>query len=366
MIESIEKPSTELTLPQRAAVALGAAKHEIELREMVKASASIVAVTNQDGREQAHRAAMALRNARTGIAATGKAAREDATAFSKAVIAEEKRLIEIIEPEETRVFALRDKFDAAVAAERQAKIDAERARVALIQEHISDIRAIPAKCIGKSAALIEIELCDVTALPIDEIRFAEFIEEARKVRHQVMGELRTMMEAQRANEVEGRRLKAEREAEDARLAEERIALAKERAELAERAAQQDRMAKAARDEADRVRKLEDEARQHRMNQERDAMLADRAVFRLQQQQLAEAQAAIAASEAERFRLQTIADQALADARKPVEMPLAVTTEPADDAAVEHFKAIVAELLIERTSDEVRALLEEVLTFAVDA
>lgn len=38
-MELAEKPKTELTLPQRAAVALGSSEHEIKLRELVKSIA---------------------------------------------------------------------------------------------------------------------------------------------------------------------------------------------------------------------------------------------------------------------------------------------------------------------------------------
>ena len=90
-----------LALPERAAVALSTAAHEIKLRELVKSSADIVAVIDAPGREQAHRIGMNLKGARVAIEKVGKTAREDATAFSKAIIAEEKRLIAISEPEDT-------------------------------------------------------------------------------------------------------------------------------------------------------------------------------------------------------------------------------------------------------------------------
>ena len=79
-MELAEKPKTELTLPQRAAVALGSSEHEIKLHELVKSSSDIIEVKNVDGRDQAHRVGMNLKNARTAITKTGKAAREDAQA----------------------------------------------------------------------------------------------------------------------------------------------------------------------------------------------------------------------------------------------------------------------------------------------
>ena len=129
--------STEMTIPERAAVALNSIKVTNELRELVASSADIVFVIDSAGREQAHRIGMNLKNARIAIEKAGKAARDDATKFSKGVIAEEARLVAIIEPEESRVFDLRDKWDAQIEAEKQAKIAAERLRIEGIQARIA-------------------------------------------------------------------------------------------------------------------------------------------------------------------------------------------------------------------------------------
>lgn len=50
--------STELTLPQRAAVALGTAGHEVKLIALAKESTDITAVIDPAGRDQAHRIGM--------------------------------------------------------------------------------------------------------------------------------------------------------------------------------------------------------------------------------------------------------------------------------------------------------------------
>ena len=69
--------------------------------------------------------------------ASRKAARDDATRFSKAVIAEEARLIAIIQPEESRLKVLRDEWDAKEAREKAAKAEAERLRVLEISQRIA-------------------------------------------------------------------------------------------------------------------------------------------------------------------------------------------------------------------------------------
>lgn len=287
--------TTEITLPQRAAVALGTAKHETELRELVTTSASIVAVLNDDGREEAHRAAMNLRNARTSITKTGKEARDDANAFSKAVIAEEKRLISIIEPEEERVFALRDKWDADRAAERQAKIDAERKRVEDIQSKINMIRRTPLMIARQPSVVIDRIIMSLIDEEIDA-SYDEFKEEAEAVKREAIESMQTAMKAamtaeadalerQRAQEVESARLASERaelarlriEVEARRLEDERKAaeaheeqqakLRQERAELAKQQAEQQRAAKESQDAAETLLAAE----RDRLRQERAAL-----------------------------------------------------------------------------------------------
>ena len=75
--------ATALTLPQRAAVALGAVDYEAKIKEQVAASTDITAVIDPAGREQAHRIGMNLLKLRTGIKAVGEAARKDATTSAR-------------------------------------------------------------------------------------------------------------------------------------------------------------------------------------------------------------------------------------------------------------------------------------------
>lgn len=279
-----------LTLPQRAAVALGSSKTEIELRDLVKQSADIVAVNNMAGRDQAHRIGMNLKTARVVIEKTGKAAREDATAFSKAVIAEEKRLVEIIETEEARVFALRDGWDTQVENERQAKIAAEVARTAKIADCIAAIREdeTDALRIAKSAQEVRncIAHCEGRAITIEI--FQERHAEAIALQATVLESMRTILAgrvAAEAAEVE-RIAAAKREAE--RIEAERAELAELRAAAAETA----RLAKI---EADRIA-AEQAAESKRLA---DLAIAQAAELRAQ----AEAQAAqVRAEQAERDRV----------------------------------------------------------------
>lgn len=251
--------STELTLPQRAAVALGSAEHEAKLKDLAAKHADIVEIKNAAGREQAHGAMMTLANARIAITKAGKEARDDATKFSKAVIEEEKRLIGIIEPEESRLRGMRDDWDAAREREKQAKAEAERQRIAALQERITEIRgAVAAASFGCSPALVLEHIGDIERMVIDA-SFEEFQGQAQLAKDETLDKLREIHAAAVAREEEAARLKAERE-ELARL----------------RAAEEERQAVAAAERAEEERKAraEYEAEQARLSAERAAQEAE--------------------------------------------------------------------------------------------
>jgi len=281
---------TALTLPERAAVALGETANAARLRELVAKSADIMAVTNADGREQTHRAGMVLLKERTSIRATGKAARDDATKFSKAVIAMEDELVGIIEPEEKRLIAMRDEWDAKIEAEKQAKIKAERERVERIADYIAAIREdeTDAIRIDKTAEQTRETLAHAEARTITEERFQERFAEAVEIHAGVLTSIRAVLAERVAQEQAAAEAEQARQAEIARMAAERVELEKLRATAAE----QERLAKI---EADRVA-AEQAAERKRLA---DAAEALRAAARKQQ---AEAEAKLRAEQAERDRV----------------------------------------------------------------
>lgn len=222
--------STELTVIQRAEIALESSATSKHLAELAASTKAIVAITNKAGRQECHAAAMTAADARISIQRTAKAAREDAQAFSKAVIAEEKRLIEIIEPEEQRLKVLRDEYDARIEAERAAKANAERQRIAAIHERISAIRFVPQLCAGQPSAHIRLSIHATEAIVIDE-SFAEFAIEAEAVKREALDKLNVMCIEKEAAEADDIRIAAEKAAEEERMKAEREALKAIRAEL---------------------------------------------------------------------------------------------------------------------------------------
>lgn len=245
-IDMIEEPSTALIpASERAALALQSNKTEQHLLALATKHAGITLVVDKAGREQAHGAAMELTRARTTVERTAKEARDDATKFSKAVIAEAARLVAIVEPEEIRLKAVRDAWDAEQArikAEAEAK---ERARVLAITERIAEIKsyftlATQCRTAERAKALIDkLAAYDLTG-------FEEFDAEATQAHADTIKAMGGHFAALTEREAEAARVKAVREeltrqlAEAKRLADELAAqqkaaadrLAEERAEFA--------------------------------------------------------------------------------------------------------------------------------------
>ena len=272
--------TTQLTVVERAALALNSAENRTKLRELAAQSKTIVEIKNKAAREQCHSAAMVLRTRRTDIRKTGKAAREDATAFQKAVIAEEDALVSIIEPEETRLIGLRDVWDEREAAEKAAKAEAERVRVNAIRIRIDEMRSIPSSMIGKSAEHLARFIEGLEKSPVELEVFAEFSGEAEMAKNAALGKLREMLTAQQAHEAEQDRIKAER-AELERLRAE--AEERERAAAAERA-EAERKAKLARDREEaerRERDVRERAERQRIDNIRERIAAIKATVAMQ-------------------------------------------------------------------------------------
>jgi hypothetical protein len=240
MIDAPEAPTTDITtLPpaDRAALVLNSIKTEADLKQLATSLKAITLVNSPSGREQAHALAMTARSARTTIEKAGKAARDDATKFSKAVIAEEDRLIEIIQPEETRVLGLRNAWDAAESARKEAELQKERDRIAAHQAVIATIRSYPGlarECRTSAMALQMLEKLH----QIDISKLEEFLEQARSAMIAADEQINDIIEAKQAAEAEAARIKAEQEAENARLAEWRLRMEAERDEAARVQAEQ--------------------------------------------------------------------------------------------------------------------------------
>lgn len=324
-IELIDpEPSTALTVQARAALALGSSQTRTFLAALVTRATHITEIKNDAGRQECHGAAMALVKARTKIEKTGKAAREDATAFQKAVIAEEKNLIAITAAEESRLMGLRDAWDKVIENARRAAEDAERARVLAITERIAAIKAF----VGLALECRTSAMVDALRVKLNDgahctPSFEEFEGEALQAMQATLTRLNEIHAAKAAEESERARIKAEQAAEAERLAVIRADLDRQRAEAMERDKETARLAA-----------IEREREQEELSKQREA---DAAELTRQRALLAAENARINA-EREAFAREIEQRKAEAKALEPIAAPSPVTAamaqivEVARDAA----------------------------------
>ena len=331
MNATTQHEQTALSLPQRAAVELGTSEHETKLRELVKSSSDIIAVVDVAGREQAHRIGMNLKGARVAIEKVGKAAREDATAFSKAIIAEEKRLIAIAEPEEERILLLRDGFDAKEKARKDALIAQERARVDGIKSIINEAYRfeIDLSLSSPEIGMMIEDLEDHHPESAPGAPFAEFLPDAISAYTSMLNTLNGLESKARAKEAAEANARAEREAEAKRVADEaaelkleRENLARERAEHTEKIMEQERQAKAVIVEQRRIEQEEKAARDREFAAQKAAHDAEmKAAYDAAQTEIKAAQ----------DKLEV--DRIIFEAQKQAAVVLAVTHDPSTEFVI---------------------------------
>lgn len=339
-----------LTLHQRVVAAMGE-RDEAALQKLADGTKDITAITNPAGYQQVHAARMVLKNERIAIEKDCKKAREDAVAFGKAVIIEEKRLIGILAGEETRLETLQKDWDDARRREKEAKEAAERKRIEAIHQRIDEIRQYPLNIVGTSSANIEGILKTVVEFTVDDT-FQELKQQAEGAKATTLIRLRAALANAQAMEVEQARLATERAenerirlaneaaaevertrlAETVRLAKEELERERLRQEAAAdiergRLAEEERVAKVARD-ADAARQAAENERVRLENEkaaaaERQRIADENAALQAQREaQAAEAQRLID----EGAELQRQQEALRAEREKP-----AVIEQPTEDA-----------------------------------
>jgi hypothetical protein len=309
-----------LTVAERAAAVFTAIPSEDDLRELAKKSLTITAITNDDGKAQCYASRMVLKNTRLAIARVGEVGREDAVQTSKAIIAIQKARIAVISPEEDRLAAIQKTWDDRIAAEKEAEIQAEIARVNAIHERLAALRGNQLLTSTSGSALIEQHIADLWKLPADE-SFEEFRQIAADAKTAAISRLESLLTAAVAHETE-----------QAKIKEERAELAKLREEAAER----DRLAREAQAKAD----AEARAERERLGEiER-------------QRQIAEARA-----HAEELRLQREAMEREAGENRRIEAERRAEAAKAEEATRQALAAETAKLAADRAEME-RRLAQE--------
>lgn len=241
-----------LTIPQQAEQALKFAETRDKLLSLAAESGRITEITNTAGYQECHARRMVLKSTRIEIQKTGKDARDDAVKYQKAIIAKEKELIDIIEPEERRLQDLQDAVDQAKEREKQAKEQAERDRVAAINDRFVELRGLPLKAVN--AAADDILLVIEEAEAVDPETFPEDMRPAAVYEKRLaITALRAALDRRIAEDAEAVKIQAERE-ELERLRAEADAVRAEAARMAAEQADRERLAN-----EDRIRQEASEA-----------------------------------------------------------------------------------------------------------
>lgn len=297
--------STELETVSKALVDINAVSAGIaDLNARYAGVVYEVATTK--GMDEAKTARLAVRNPRFEVERIRKAAKAPILALGKKLDAEASRieaaLLRIEEPIDAQIKA----EDARKDRERQAKIDAEIARVAEIDGRIEAIRRLHLRAMGKTSAHARAVLAEAEASEVKQDVFQEKTAIATEALEMALIAIRGIVVERELHESEQQRLKEERE-ELARLREaENVRLAAEAA----RRDEEERQAKAVRDEE--TRRHAEQLRQQREEQERSASS--------ERQRIADEDARIAAERAEVARQQ----DALREAQKPQKAPAPLT------------------------------------------
>lgn len=264
----------QLPVAVRAQQALATVTTEEQLRALAIKHADLTTVKNRTDFALAMSALSEFRNVRVAIEKAGKAAREDATQFQRAVIAEEKRLIGIIAPEESRIRTLREAYEAEQERIRQELARQEAERIAAIRERIAGFQSLVLLATGTPSTEVAETVARLEAIQIDdtfqelrreaEIALAATLDSARKLLAGTQAREQEAMatHARAEAEAEQRRKEAEElkrlRAEQARQSEE---LARQQAEIERQRQEVEAQLAAERAEIERQRQ-EIEARQH--------------------------------------------------------------------------------------------------------
>jgi len=291
MTATAQKTKTqELTIVERAQQALSVEHTESDLKKMAAQYADVTEIKDDTDYELVKSGGIALGKVRVAIEKAGKAARDDANAFAKAVIVEQRRLTDIISPEEDRLKALRkDKDNEAIRAAAE-KLRVEEERKAAIQVKIDGIRGLTGGLLGASSEALRERLEEAQAVDVTEAEYQEFVEAAQEAKQAAIQLLepalndRLDFEQQKAESDRIAAEQAERQAElDRQAAEikaqqdaERAKLEAEQAEVrrqqeaidAEKRAEAQKKLAAERAEAERVR--QEKERLEREAKEREA------------------------------------------------------------------------------------------------
>ena len=282
---------------------------ETELSELAGKYADVTEIKDAADYQLVKRGGIELGKVRVSIEKAGKAARDDANKFRTAVIAEEKRLKGIIQPEEDRLKDMRKEHDTRAAREAAEKLRIETERKDGIERKIAGIKGYLDGVIGETADNLSVMVNEVESIEITEQEYQEYFDNAMLAKNAVVRKLTTLLDERRAFE--------EQQREQARIASEQAA---RQAELDKQAAEQRE-----REEAER-RKIE--AEREKVRKEQEAVEAARR---------AEEEKRLAAERAEAEKVRQAKERLEREARKREEAEERRKAEEAEAARQEALR-----------------------------
>jgi hypothetical protein len=212
---------------------------EQELESLAKKFADIIEIASRDDYLLVKSACREFQKVRVSIEKAGKAARDDANKFAKAVLSEQKRLLDIVVPEEDRLKALRKDVDDKAVREAAEKLRKEEERIEGIKNKIyNDIRGPVDRIFGEKASTLKVWLSDITNIQITEEEYQEFFDEAVIAKTATIKKLSGAI----AEKEELERLRAMQEEQEKKQAEEqaRIDAENEKIRLAQEAIEKEK------------------------------------------------------------------------------------------------------------------------------
>ena len=281
----------ELTITERATKALSIDITEAQLKALAKETKDVTEIKDKADYQLVKTAAIKLRDTRVVIEKAGKAARDDATQFSKAVIQEERRLIGLIGDEEERLKAMRKQVDDEKERIEREAAEKEATRIENIHAQVANIYKLAEGLLNAPSSEIRDRL--VLCGKIDLSLFEEFQDAA-------------VLAANSTREALERGLKArveleEQQAEQARVAAEQ---AKKQAELDAQAEKQgkvqERIEEERRDAARAMAEAQQKAEVEKQRAEQER-LAEERIERERKEAVEQAKQAEAARVAEEAR-----------------------------------------------------------------
>jgi hypothetical protein len=208
------------------------------LESLAKKFADITEIASSDDYSLVKGACREFKKVRVSIEKAGKSARDDANKFSKAVLSEQKRLLNIVIPEEDRLKALRKEVDDRAVREAAEKLKKEEERKAQIEGEIARIRSLSESSFGLSSKELKAYLDQLNNVQITEEEYQEFFDNAVLAKNAGIKKLSSSIEEKEELE----RLRALQEEQEKKQAEEqaRIDSENEKIRLAQEAIEKEK------------------------------------------------------------------------------------------------------------------------------